>query len=257
MFKLSPKALPLSIKLFIKSYIHRGQNHHCAICNNNIKEFRYIGRNSPVNKEKKIIGAGVRKAGCPVCGSRDRDRLLFDYLVNEFRLFEKPKNLKILHIAPELLISKAIRKNGFKNYICGDLFTEGYKYPKYVQEMNVLNIPYDKDYFDLVLCNHVLEHVPDDDQAFSEIYRVLKPNAQAIIQVPISETLQTTFEDESLNTPDLREKYFGQRDHVRIYGQDFWEKLNKAGFNVEKKFCLKDSINKGINSKEPITIAHK
>lgn len=131
-------------------------------------------------------------------------------------------------------MTNTLSKIGFVKYICGDLFTEGYKYPDYVQNMNVLDIPYDDDFFDFIICNHLLEHVPNDFDAMKELFRVLKPNGKAILQVPISKNSDKTFEDFSVTNPKEREEVFGQFDHVRIYGQDYVDRLSSVRFNVER-----------------------
>ncbi len=117
----------------------------------------------------------------------------------------------------------------FKEYICGDYFAPGYEdvYPSHVKNINILNIPYDNEYFDLVICNHVLEHVEDDLKGMSEIYRVLKKGGFAILQVPISYKMDKTYEDFSIIESNAREEAFGQRDHVRIYGLDYFDRLKK------------------------------
>ena len=99
---------------------------------------------------------------------------------------------------------------------------------------DLTNLPFEDNRFDLILCNHVLEHVTDDHKAISEIFRVLKKEGKAILQVPIDQNRINTFEDFSITDPKERTKNFGQYDHVRIYGTDFFDRLEKAGFKTEK-----------------------
>lgn len=99
---------------------------------------------------------------------------------------------------------------------------------------DITDIPFEDNYFDAILCNHVLEHVPDDHKAMNELYRVLKPSGWATMQVPIKLSLDNTYEDFSIDTPEGREKAFGQKDHVRLYGKDYPQKLFKAGFTVDE-----------------------
>ena len=101
-----------------------------------------------------------------------------------------------------------------------------------MQVMDVGALPLDDNAFDLVICNHVLEHIPDDAKAMSELYRVLRPGGEAILQVPISLNLDRTYEDFSILSHEGREREFGQEDHCRIYGTDYRDRLELAGFTV-------------------------
>lgn len=231
--KIIKRLVPSKVKLIVKLAIHSGDRYNCPLCGYSAKDLSPIGANYKVLTERQVIGAGLRNGGCYKCGSSDRERLVYIYIKNVENVFDK-KNLRILHLAPEKNLSNILSHIGFEKYICGDLFTEGYKYPDYVQNMNVLNIPYEDSFFDLVICNHLLEHVPNDIDAMKELYRVLKPNGKAILQVPISKNSDKTFEDFSVTKPTDREEVFGQFDHVRIYGQDYVERLNSAGFKVER-----------------------
>lgn len=181
----------------------------CPICGNASNDYYSIGHDIPVLTERQVVGAGKRNQGCRGCNSSDRERLIYTYLKNKLRIF-KNKGLKILHFAPEPNISRILSTTGFEKYICGDLFTDGYTYPVYVQNMNVLDIPFDDNSFDLIICNHLLEHVPDDIAAMKELHRVLKPNGKAILQVPFSKNSDKTFEDFTVSTPEEREIVFGQ-----------------------------------------------
>lgn len=217
-----------------------------------------IGCDFKVIYEKEIIGCGRRFAGCIKCGSTDKERLVFTYMQST-NFFANP-NKSILHMAPEPNLSKQFIKYKFKNYICGDYFAPGYEhvYPSYVKNINILNIPYSNEYFDVVICNHVLEHVEDDIKGMSEIFRVLRKGGFAILQVPISYKMNKTYEDSSIIDPAEREKAFGQCDHVRIYGIDYFERLKKIGFKVEVISDLATRHSKyGLNSKEKIFVCHK
>ena len=123
--------------------------------------------------------------------------------------------------------------------------------------MDVFNIPYKDDYFDLILCNHVLEHVPKDIEAMMERFRVLKKGGKAILQVPISKTLTETLEDFSVVDPSERGKVFGQCDHVRIYGQDYTKRLEFAGFFVKRVNIYQEFPKYGILKDEDIFLCTK
>jgi SAM-dependent methyltransferase len=168
---------------------------------------------------------------CPNCLSLERHRLLWLYLQEKSNLFTD--KLDFLHIAPELCFIHRFEKLDNLNYTTADLES-----PLAKVKMDIHHMPFNDNIFDAVMCNHVLEHVENDIMAMKEIYRVLKPGGWAILQVPfMGKNLQTTFEDPSLSTPQEREKVYGQRDHLRIYGQDYPQRLSKAGFRVsEDKF---------------------
>lgn len=248
--------IPSRAKQIVKLVIHSGSKYECPLCGYKAKDLSPIGIDIPVLKEKQVIGGGLRNGGCYKCDSSDRERLVYVYLKEILNIFNN-KNLKILHFAPEKNLSKVLYKFGFEKYICGDLFTEGYKYPDYVQNINVLNIPYEDHTFDLVICNHLLEHVPTDTEAMKELFRVLKLNGKAILQVPISKNSDKTFEDFTVTDPKEREAVFGQFDHVRIYGQDYVDRLSSVGFKVDRINISKQYEKYGLNMDEDIFIGTK
>jgi SAM-dependent methyltransferase len=131
----------------------------------------------------------------------------------------------LLHVAPEPALGRLLSGRSNIDYLSGDLGS-----PFAMVKMDITNIPYPDGHFDAIYCSHVLEHVPNDQQAMGEFFRVLKPNGWAILQVPIEG--EHTFEDWSVQTPEGRERAFGQSDHVRIYGRDYRDRLAKAGFTV-------------------------
>lgn len=185
------------------------------------------GRHFPVLKEKHVIGGGYRQnALCPICGSMDRERLLYLYLYYETDIFERP--VKLLHVAPEPNVKTILLKKENISYL-----TAGLNSKSVMMTMNITNIPYYKSSFNIIICNHVLEHIIDDRKAMAELYRILKPGGWAILQVPISTSLENTYEDSSIITPMAREQAFGQADHVRIYARDYVQRLEQAGFAVD------------------------
>ena len=99
--------------------------------------------------------------------------------------------------------------------------------------MDITNIAYEDNCFDVILCNHVLEDIPNDKKAMQELFRVLKPGGWAIIQVPIDLNREQTFEDPSIVLAEEKERLFGQYDHVRLYGKDYKNKLEVIGFKVK------------------------
>lgn len=180
-------------------------------------------------KYRKLLPFGRirsrRNALAPWSLSLERHRLIWLYLKNETEIFQN--HCKFLHIAPEYCFIKAFRKFTNIEYITADLNS-----PWADIQFDVQKIPFDDNVFDIVMCNHVLEHVDDDYIAMKEIYRILKPGGWAILQVPIDNKLETTYEDRNITRPAEREKHFGQSDHLRMYGRDYGKRLSNAGFNV-------------------------
>ncbi len=159
--------------------------------------------------------------------SLERHRLLWLYLKNETNFFKE--SFKVLHFAPEQAFYKRFRKLKNLDYTTTDLNS-----PIADVKADICDLPFNNSEYDVILCNHVLEHIPDDTKAMQEIYRILKPGGMAILQIPQDLNRETTFEDNSITDPKERAKIFGQYDHVRIYGIDFFQKLRDIGFKVEE-----------------------
>jgi SAM-dependent methyltransferase len=203
-----------------------GFKYQCPLCNSRLRMFLPSGRKSPVLDEKHVVGAGRRQnALCPVCGSLDRERLVFLYLASKTDVFEGRRTL--LHVAPEERLSLALRSASGVTYLSADIASR-----EAMVNMDVTAIGLPSSSLDVVICNHVLEHVVDDARAMAELYRILKPGGWAIVQVPISPTLVATYEDFSITSMAGRKRAFGQEDHVRIYGRDYEERLKRVGFEV-------------------------
>jgi len=168
---------------------------------------------------------------CPGCLSLERHRLLWLYLQNRTEFFSA--NLNILHIAPEQCFYKRFRKMKNLNYLTADLES-----PLADVKLDVQCMPFGDNEFDVVICNHVLEHVPDDRKAMAEIYRVLKKGGFALLQVPTDYSKEETYEDPSITAPADREKHFRQKDHYRLYGRDYLSRLKEAGFNIKEENYL-------------------
>lgn len=159
--------------------------------------------------------------------SLERHRLLWLYLKNETDFFSAEK--KVLHFAPEQAFYKRFKKMKYLDYITTDLNS-----PLADVKADICNLPFSDNEFDVILCNHVLEHIPDDTKAIQELYRVLKPGGMGIFQIPQDLSRETTFEDDSITDKKERAKIFGQYDHVRVYGRDYFEKLRSIGFKVDE-----------------------
>ncbi|MCY2688413.1 methyltransferase domain-containing protein [Salinimicrobium sp. TH3] len=159
--------------------------------------------------------------------SLERHRLLWLFLKDHTTFFSAPH--KVLHFAPEQAFYKRFRKLKNLDYTTTDLNS-----PLADVKADICDLPFEDNSFDFILCNHVLEHIPNDTKAMQELYRILEPGGTAILQIPQDLKREKTFEDDSIKDPKQRAKIFGQYDHVRVYGRDYFEKLRGIGFKVEE-----------------------
>ena len=183
------------------------------------KSFRAFLPYGYVNQRKNALS--------PSTLSLERHRLLWLYLQRETHFFLKP--IQLLHFAPEQAFYKRFRKQKNIKYTTTDLNS-----PLADVKADICNLPFADESFDWILCNHVLEHIPDDTKAMQELFRVLKPGGIAILQIPLDMNRAETFEDDSITDKDKRTEIFGQYDHVRVYGMDYFDKLRSVGFQVNE-----------------------
>ena len=170
----------------------------------------------------------VRKnALSPSTYSLERHRMLWLYLKNETDIFTK--KIRLLHFAPEPAFHKIFKNCNNISYDTIDLNS-----PLAEIKADICDLPIENDTYDYILCNHVLEHIDDDIKAMRELYRVLKKGGIGIFQIPIDVERKNTFEDPSITSPKQRNKIFGQYDHVRIYGMDYFDRLKSVGFSVNQ-----------------------
>ncbi len=192
--------------------LYAGRAVECPICNHHYRKFLPYGRINPRSN-----------ALCPNCLSLERHRLIWLYLKEKTNFFSA--RLSVLHIAPEPCFMKRFEKIHGEKYITADIES-----PLAKVKMDIHLIPFGENHFDAVLCNHVLEHVADDIMAMSEIKRVLKPGGWAVLQVPFfSPVPEKTVEDAGITDPRAREKAFGQDDHVRLFGKDYLQRIQRSG----------------------------
>ena len=194
--------------------ILKGDKVECPICESHFKTFLPYGT---VKRRDNVL--------CPRCLSLERHRLLWLFLHKKTTFFTEKTDL--LHIAPEQCFYHRFGKMSNIKHITADLES-----PLAQVKMDIHEMPFEDESFDVVLCNHVLEHIPDDTQAMRELYRILKPGGTAILQIPQDLSLEKTFEDDSITSRKERARIFGQYDHVRVYGRDYFDKLRSIGFRV-------------------------
>lgn len=188
---------------------------------------RLVGRYCPLcgSKPRYFRPAGIlERSQCPECGSHQRHRLAWIALHQLTPLFDgKPR--RILHVAPEDAVAKLLKAIPNANYRSCDLD------PQLADEqVDLTAMPFADGSLDFIYCSHVLEHIPDDRKAMQEIRRVLSPQGFALIMVPIFRAI--TDEDPSVTDPEERTRRFGQFDHVRVYGEDFCDRLRDAGLSL-------------------------
>ena len=196
-----------------RSLWYVGRARRCPCCGGRFRRFLPAGR--PPRPD----------AACPRCGALERHRLLWLYLAERTRLLSDP--MRVLVIAPEAQLQARLRALPRLTYVSGDLASR-----LAMARMDLLRLPCRDGAFEAVLCSHVLEHVADAGAALAEIHRVLAPGGWAILQSPIDPSRATTYEDPAIVSPADRERVFGQRDHVRIFGRDYADRLARAGFEV-------------------------
>lgn len=228
--------------LTVLGIFYSGNAVQCPVCSRSYRQFLPYGRIST-----------RPNALCPGCQSLERHRLIWLYLERETNFFQQPQD--VLHIAPEACFMKPFEKVHGKRYITADLES-----PLAAVKMDIHKMPFNDQSFDMVLCNHVLEHVDNDIQALREIRRVLRPGGKAILQVPFfSPVPPTTDEDIRITDPRERERRFGQDDHVRKYGLDYPQRITQSGLRVDinelaARLSAEEVFHSGISGGEKLYI---
>ena len=223
LFKLALNSIPRPVLIrisylvrpFLKIYL-KGDRYTDPIDGSGFRKFLPYGYE---NQRENVLS--------PSTLSLERHRLLWLYLKNETAFFSKQQ--KVLHFAPEQAFYKRFRKLSNLDYTTTDLNS-----PLADVKADICDLPFKDESFDFILCNHVLEHIPNDKKAMEELYRILRPGGTAILQIPQELDRAETFQDDSITDSKERAKIFGQYDHVRVYGRDYFDKLRAIGFKVEE-----------------------
>ena len=210
--------------LKVLSVFYQGKNVTCPVCSSTFRKFLPYGRN-----------AGRDNALCPNCLALERHRLMQLYLQRKTNFYQA--NLKVLHVAPEYCFIDRFEQLKNLDYITADIES-----PLAKVKMDIHHIPFAENTFDVAFCNHVMEHVDNDIVAMSELHRVLKPGGWAIIQSPQDWTRASTFEDPTITNPKDREKHYWQDDHLRLFGRDYGQRLQKGGFEVTEDRFVMDEL---------------
>ena len=202
----------------IMGLAYRGRGRECPVCGSRYRRFMPYGY---VTSREEAL--------CPHCLSLERHRMIWLWLKESSNLFEGYPRL--LHIAPEVSLMRHFKRHyqDNKGYITADLES-----PLADLHFDVQSIPLEDEYIDVIICNHLLEHVEDDRRAMAELYRILKKGGWGIMLVPEDRSRARTFEDDTITDPEERTRIFGQYDHRRIYGRDYDKRLAEAGFRVER-----------------------
>jgi len=224
----------------------------CPVCESKFREFEPFGLMKRDN------------ARCPGCGSLERHRLLWKYLNDKTTFFNKDIKIRLLHFAPEKCFYDRFSVNKNIDYVPCDIYPQAYAYQgvKEIIKVDITHLPFEQNNFDVILCIHVLEHIPDDWKALSELYRVMKEKGWGIFQAPLDDKRKVTYEDFTITKPKDREKAFGQHNHVRKYGQDYKDRLKNAGFTVTaddyiKSFSNEELFRYGLQPDEIIYFCRK
>ncbi|TLF42669.1 class I SAM-dependent methyltransferase [Maribacter aurantiacus] len=214
---LIPRPVLIKLSYWVRpilSFYYSGNTYQDPIDGKTFRSFLPYGYENP---RENVLS--------PSTLSLERHRLLWLFLKNDTNFFQD--TLKVLHFAPEQAFYKRFKKLKNLAYTTTDLNS-----PLADVKADICNLPFESNSFDVILCNHVLEHIPDDTKAINELFRVLKPGGWGVFQIPQDLSREITFEDHSITDKKERARIFGQYDHVRIYGRDFFEKLKSVGFRV-------------------------
>lgn len=214
----------------------------CPVCGTRLREFKPMWKSffrkaqevGYVYPLSSIETFNIAAYTCPACDASDRERLYALYLDQAFAALDKQRRYRFVEFAPSIALRKKLEQCDFLEYRSADLVRRTVDDRLDITDMRA----YPDCSVDMFLCSHILEHVPDDRKALSELHRILKPLGFGIVMVPLVHGVDETHEDPAIDTPDLRWKHYGQDDHLRQYGKrDFLKRLEQAGFRVDR-YCV-------------------
>lgn len=224
--------LPQPVRFELRRRLFSGGERVCELCENSVKTFHGHGGGAAVLDERKVVG-GMRREDdrCPVCHACDRTRMMKLFLETSTDLGTRP--MRILHVAPDFGLYLWLKRQPQIDYVCSDIDAKRYRHIDGLLTADLTKLPFDSDSFDILICSHVLEHIPDDAAAFSEIRRVLKPGGKAMLLTPYATDGKPTDEEPTISDPEEQDRRFGQWDHVRIYSRDdFLSRMEAAGMQA-------------------------
>lgn len=236
-------------------------HHHCSICDARPHRFLpYRGGDrdrAPLMRDLQVVGSDWEHFLCPCCGSSDRERHLSLYMDRLDSLVLSTSS-RVLHIAPEPHIRRLIEAQSPEVYVRGDLSSGD----NLTMQLDLCELPFEDDVFDLVIASHVLEHVENVERAVSELHRVTALEGHCILQTPFSPVLTHTLELAEIQSPAARFQIYGQEDHRRLFGQDIVDRCAAPGFfaDVRSHSQVLGDINPGVagvNAREPLLLFRK
>ena len=227
----------------------------CAICEHTVPAWTphpLIAQRSEFMKLMQAVGSDLSVYGCPRCGCNDRDRHAWLYLTR-LGVIDALAGAAVLHIAPEATLERKFLGLPLGEYVRGDLHPTK---PEY-ERLNVEKLPFTAERFD-----HVLEHVGDPAQALAEFQRCLKPGGLLLAQTPYAPLLKKTFELQATPDAEFARLFYGQDDHVRLFGDDITALFHGAGFQGQlhphaELLADGDPAKAGVNGREPLFLFHK
>jgi SAM-dependent methyltransferase len=228
---------------------------HCIICDQTVDDWLphpHLNQRSEFMKLMQTVGSDLNRYQCPACGCTDRDRHLWLYL-SHIGLTRQLRGARVLHVAPERSLERKLAACGLGEYVRGDLFPSRAG----IRKVDIEQLEFPDGHFDLILCNHVLEHVGQPERALAEFRRCLTPKGVLIAQTPYSPELKKTFELKQVPSAEFARLCFGQEDHVRLFGDDIVQYFHDAGLQGDllphdRLLPQIDPQEWGCNRREPL-----
>lgn len=231
--RLVNTVVPHAARFRLRRMAFGGNAIECVLCGSSVRGFHAHGGGAEVLERRQVVG-GMRREddSCPVCHGRDRTRLKMHWLATHRAIGRTP--LRVLHIAPDYGLYLWLTRQDGIDHVGTDLDAARYRHIKDIRVADITALPFPDADFDIILCSHVLEHVPDDAKAMAELYRVLRPGGAALLLTPFALDGAGTEEDPGIHDAAEQERRFGQWDHVRLYDrEDFLARMRRAGFTAD------------------------